>query len=455
MGYKRYKLALLFRITILFLALIGLAYALNNVDFTNELPLAIVIVLPLLFLVVFFTKILFNFTLKRFSEMDDFFESIRYRDFSRWFTVKSGPQDIRELHKGFNNVNETINEINAEKEAQHLYLQKILELVGTGIVAYNIKTGAILWINDAFKKILDIPTLKNTSFVKNRNEVLYDDIFRTNHINGKTISVTISKQKSKILIANSVFKINEEAFNLIVLQNIDDPLNRSESEAWKKLLSVMTHEIMNSIAPISSLAETLQSKIKDHINDPKAHELEVDDLETGIESIRNRSEGLLKFAKTYRSLNKITKLNLSQTTARELFQNLKILMLPSLENKNILLTFKEENADTQIKIDTYLIEQVLINLILNAIDAVKECENPHIILSVHKNLQGSTILRIEDNGKGIPKAFIDDVFVPFFSTKKNGSGIGLSLSKQIMLLHNGKIDIQSVEGKGTRISLVF
>lgn len=387
--------------------------------------------------------------------MDDFFESIKYRDFSRWFTVKSGSRDIRELHKGFNDVNKTIIEINSEKEAQHLYLEKILELVGTGIVAYNIETGKILWINEAFKKTLDIPTLKNISFVKNRNPALYDAIFKTNHINGKTTSVIINKVKTRILTANSVFKINEDSFNLIVLQNIDDPLNRSESEAWRKLLSVMTHEIMNSIAPISSLAETLQSQIQMHISDPEANELEVDDLDTGIESIKKRSEGLLKFAKTYRSLNKITKLNLSQILVRELFESIKILMDPSLKNKNIELVFKEDHLDLKIEIDTYLIEQVLINLILNAVHACQDRENPRIVLSAQKNLEGNSILNISDNGIGIPAEFIDDIFVPFFSTKKSGSGIGLSLSKQIMLLHNGKIEVHSIEGKGTEISLVF
>ena len=157
MGYSRYPIALLFRIIILFVALAGFAFALNNLDFKEELPLAIVVLLPILFLIIFITRNLLKFSMKRFTETDDFFESIKYRDFSRWFTEKSGPRDIRELHKGFNNVFKTITAINSEKEAQHLYLEKILELVGTGIVAYNIESGAILWINEAFKKALDRP----------------------------------------------------------------------------------------------------------------------------------------------------------------------------------------------------------------------------------------------------------------------------------------------------------
>ena len=455
MDYRRYKIALLFRIFILFISLTGFAFAVNNLNFKKELPFAIMVLLPILFLIIIVTRNLLKFTMERFAEMDDFFESIKYRDFSRWFTVKSGRYDIRKLHEGFNNVNKTIIDINAEKEAQHLYLQKILELVGTGIVAYNTETGNILWINDAFKKTLDIPSLKNISFVKKRKPELYRSIFKIDHINGKTISLIIAKAKTRVLIANSVFKIKEDNFNLIVLQNIDDPLNRSESEAWKKLLSVMTHEIMNSIAPISSLAETLRSQVQLHISDPQTNPLQISDLDTGIESIKKRSEGLLKFAKTYRTLNKITKLNRSQILVQKLFKSIETLMVPSLKVKNIELLFKNPHLDLRIEIDRHLIEQVLINLILNAVHACQNQEAPKIVVSTQKNLEGNSILSVSDNGTGIPAAFIDDIFVPFFSTKKSGSGVGLSLSKQIMLLHNGKIEVHSIEGKGTEISLIF
>ena len=439
----------------LFFALAVLAFALNNLDFKSNLPLAIITVLPTMVLIIFLVHNLYKFMIRRFIEMDDFFESVKYRDFSRWFSEKSGPEDIRKLHRGFNDVNSTIKNINTEKEAQHLYLQKILELVDTGIVAYNIETGVILWINDAFKEVLDIPSLKNIAFIKKRNPQLYTSIFTAKQLSGNTITIDIANNKTKILISNSNFKIKDDTFKLIVLKNIDDTLDQTESEAWKKLLSVMTHEIMNSIAPISSLAETLQSKVQLSIKNPKKHAMDVNDLEAGIESIKKRSEGLLKFAKTYRSLNKITKLNLGVVLVSDLFDTIEVLMRPSLENKHIALGFEIENPELKIEIDTYLIEQVLINLILNAVEACKECENPSIAISAQKDIDGHAIIKIKDNGKGIPDEIIDDVFIPFFSTKKNGSGIGLSLCQQIMFLHKGKIQINSIENTGTVIRLVF
>jgi len=455
MAYKKYKIALFFRVIVLFFSLTILAFILSKLDFRTKLSISLITILPILAFSIITFYNLYKFLIRRFDEMDDFFESVKYRDFSRWFTEKSGHQDIRELHKGFNEVNKTIKEINIEKEAQHLYLQKILELVGTGIIAYNLKTGKVLWVNESFKNNLGIPSLKNIDFVAKRKPELFHEIFEVNHAIGNTISIEVDEEKTKILISSSLFQIKEDSFKLIVLQNIEDTLSRTESEAWKKLLSVMTHEIMNSIAPISSLAETLQSKVQLSIKDPMENELEIHDLDAGIESIRKRSEGLLKFAKTYRSLNKITKLNLNHVLVSDLFENLINLMRPSLESKNILFDYKLDNPDLYIDLDTYLIEQVLINLLLNSVEACKNIPNAKIILSAQKNIKGKSIIKIRDNGKGIPDEILDDIFIPFFSTKKNGSGIGLSLCKQIILLHQGKIQIKSVMGLGTEISLVF
>jgi signal transduction histidine kinase len=217
----------------------------------------------------------------------------------------------------------------------------------------------------------------------------------------------------------------------------------------------MTHEIMNSIAPISSLAETLQDKIRLSIEDPIKNQVDTNDLYLGIESIRNRSEGLMKFANTYRGLNKITNLNLAKAPIHELFENISNLLQPSLKNKNIALQFKLDNPDLQIEMDSSLIEQVLINLILNAVEACKNVQSPLIKISAKKNIDGIATLIVSDNGLGIPNEIVDKIFIPFFSTKKNGSGIGLSLCQQIMFRHKGKIQINSIENGGTVIRLVF
>ena len=180
-----------------------------------------------------------------------------------------------------------------------------------------------------------------------------------------------------------------------------------------------------------------------------------DDLEVGIETIKRRSEGLLKFAETYRNLNKITAPNLRKMYVRDLFENLNQLMAPTLEQKNIELEIILKDPDLMLEADTNLVEQVLINLVVNAIEAVKDKKTPRIILSAYLAANFRTVIKVADNGTGMPEEVVEKIFIPFFSTKKSGSGIGLSLCKQIMMLHRGNIQVQSVEGEGTAFLLQF
>ena len=447
MIYKSYAIALLWRMLLLLVALGLLAYGLVT---KNVLYLSTGAILVLILFIY-----IYRFMSKRFVAMDDFFEAVKYRDFSRWFSEKHGTQDIRELHKGFNLINATIKSINNERQAQFVYLQKILEMVEVGIVAYNVETGEVLWTNDSFLNILDFPSFKNISFVASRQPHIYDELFETYHPNA-TATVIKSKQGAlKVLISDTVFEIEDNSFKLVVVQNIDDTLNQNESEAWKKLLSVMTHEIMNSIAPISSLAETLQHHVQNVQRNPKEHPLSLEDLNDGISSIQKRSEGLMKFAKTYRSLHKVTTVYRTATTAAVLFKNIKDLLGPTLADKEVAIRFVLDEQAINLEIDTYLIEQALINLILNAVDATAQTSQPLILVSATRSSKGSPIISIVDNGKGIPEEVQERIFIPFFTTKPTGSGIGLSLCKQIMTLHRGKILVESEVGSGTRIDLVF
>ncbi len=447
MNYRPYILRLFFRITLLVLAIFGLVHFIDN----GQNTYAVLAGLFMLYLV----ANTYGFVKRRFVAMDDFFEAVKYRDFSRWFPEDKGPKDIRFLYTGFNEINRTIKEINAQNQAQYVYLQKILEMVDIGIIAFNLESGDVLWTNDSFGEILDMPSFKNIRFVENRKPELFATVFETYHREPNSISVALQNDSIKILISDTVFTVDDNAFKLIVIQDIDDTLNKNESESWKKLLSVMTHEIMNSIAPISSLAETLQRNVQSAIDDPESEILELPDLHSGIKTIKTRSEGLLKFAKTYRSLNKVTQLNLQRVKVSDLLENIKLLMAPSIEAKNIKIEFDIQKSRLELDIDTHLIEQVLINLLLNAVDACKNQPEPQIKVTALQNSNRDVVLKVYDNGSGIPADILENIFVPFFTSKATGSGIGLSLCKQIMLLHKGRILVKSVEGEGTVFSLVF
>ncbi len=447
MNYKNYIVRLFFRILLLVAAILTLGYYI----YAKNHALIVLSIFVLLYLL----ANTYTFVKRRFVAMDDFFEAVKYRDFSRWFPEDRGPKDIRFLYTGFNEINRTIKEINSQNEAQYVYLQKILEMVDIGIISYNLETGDVLWSNDSFRDTLDFPSFKNIRFVEKRKPELFNTIFETYHREPNSISIAVQNEKIKILISDTIFQVNDDAFKLIVVQNIDDTLNKNESEAWKKLLSVMTHEIMNSIAPISSLADTLQRNVQLALEHPNEDHLDLEDVHAGLKTIKNRGEGLLKFAKTYRSLSKVTHLNLQKTMVSELFKNIQLLMEPSIKAKNIKVDFMINTPRLELSIDTHLIEQVLINLILNAIDACKNRPEAYIKIQASQTPNRTTMIKVYDNGAGIPQDIMESIFIPFFTSKATGSGIGLSLCKQIMLLHKGKILVNSKENEGTVFSLVF
>jgi signal transduction histidine kinase len=303
--------------------------------------------------------------------------------------------------------------------------------------------------------MLQLPYLKTIYSLGKRDEQLCSTIVSLKPGENEVATVHTERASFKVLLSATAFQTDGKVYKLIAFQNVNEALDETESKAWQKLLSVLTHEIMNSVAPISSLAETLKNRLQKSVpvlnNDSGA----VDDLEIGIETIKRRSEGLLKFAETYRNLNKITTLKLKKIYVRDVFENLLQLMQPTLEQKNIEVETILKDTDISLEVDTDLLEQVMINLVVNAIEAVKDRPEPRIILTAYIATNRKTVITVSDNGHGMAHELLDKIFIPFFSTKKSGSGIGLSLCKQIMMLHKGNIQVHSVEGKGTSFQLQF
>lgn len=397
----------------------------------------------------------FRFHREAQVELNQFVESIHYRDFSRNFDVKHAPADLQPLRKGFNEINSTFKVISKEKETQYQYLQKILELVDTGILSYKHEGGQVLWMNETLKRMLALPYLKTIHSLSKRDEELYKQVISLKPGETKIATAHAERKSFKVLLSATAFQTEGEKFKLIAFQNVDEALDETESKAWQKLLSVMTHEIMNSIAPISSLADTLKNRLEESVTDLDNNVGSVDDLKLGIDTIKRRSEGLLKFAETYRNLNKITTPNVSKIYVRDLFENLYSLMEPTLDQKNIEMEIVLKDTDLVLEADTSLIEQVLINLLVNSIEAVKDQPDPKIVLSAEISIHKKVIIKVSDNGPGMSSEVLDKIFIPFFTTKKSGSGIGLSLCKQIMMLHHGNIHAQSIEGQGTSFALQF
>ncbi len=447
MTFRNFEWRILIRVLLMFATLFAAALLLVKGQY-----IYLLIILPV---VVYLVVEMFRFQRKIKEELDQFVDSIHYRDFSRHFDVKHAPAEVQPLRKGFNEINTTLKVMSKEKETQYQYVQKILELVDTGILSYMESTGEVIWMNESLKKMLQLPYLKTIYSLSKRDPELYDEVITLRPGESKVATAHQERNSFRVLLSATAFQTDGNMFKLIAFQNVSEALDETESKAWQKLLSVLTHEIMNSVAPISSLAETLKHRLQQSAAMLSNESGSVDDLELGIETIKRRSDGLLKFAETYRNLNKITRLNLKRVYVRDIFENLTQLMQPTLEQKHIELETILKDTDISLEVDTDLLEQVLINLVLNAIEAVKEKPEPRITLSAYTSGNHKTIIKVADNGYGIPADLMDKIFIPFFSTRKNGSGIGLSLCKQIMLLHKGNIHVQSVEREGTAFLLLF
>lgn len=448
MIFNRYEWRIAFRILLLF-GLLWLCAWLVVRHYWLYLSVTGIVVLSLLYN-------LYKLHMKTLKEIEQFVESIQYRDFSRQFEVQHAPKELQSLRRSFNQVSNTFKAVSREKETQYQYLQKILELVDSGIVSFETESGEVVWMNEAFKKQLGIPYLKTIHSLEKRDAHLYEELLNLKNGESKVITILKDKSSFKALVSTAAFQTDGKGYRLAAFQNVNEALDENESKAWQRLLSVMTHEIMNSVAPISSLADTLKTRITQIRGEAQNVEVSgFEDLEIGISTIKRRSEGLLKFAETYRSLNKITRLNVSRVFISELFENLLQLMQPTLVQKNIEMEVILKDPLLTVEADVSLVEQVLINLVVNAMEAVKEKEDARITLSGGVSNNNRAVMKVADNGTGMPAEVVDKIFIPFFSTKKTGSGIGLSLCKQIMMLHKGNIQVQSVEGEGTVFSLQF
>ena len=383
----------------------------------------------------------------------DFMLALRYRDFTREYPVQSGPAALRPLHAAFNQVNATFRELLAAQEGQFHYMQTILALLDTGIVSYD-AAGDVGWVNEAFKQTLHLPYLKNIRALQSRQPGLYEAIRRVVPGRPEVVKLTVGGQALQLLVSATQFRLQDEAFTLLAFKNVSQALADTETAAWQQLLRVMTHEIMNSVAPIASLADSLGRHVQ-HAQQQAATEELLDDVGTGIRIIRQRSEGLLRFAQAYRNFSTLATPQRTTLYVQELLQATRQLLAEQLEAQGIAVTLSVRPAHLTLHADGHLLEQVLINLLLNAAQAVPQIPNPRISLRAWTDEQQRVVIEVQDNGSGIPADVRDSIFIPFFTTRPNGSGIGLSLAKQIVELHQGSIQVRSAEGTGSTFQLWF
>ena len=392
--------------------------------------------------------------------LTNFLESLRYSDFSRTFEIKGLGYSFDRLTESFSVVINDFRKVREEREQNYFYLETVVEHIGFGLISYR-EDGVVELINNSTKKLFRISSLKNLRELESFSPELVNKLMTIS--NGESVMVKIQKQDTNLQLAifATEFKVADRLIRMATIKDIQTELEENEMESWQKLIRVLTHEIMNSITPIASITQTLNYMIKDarstYTNSFQDEgELEtINEIELAIETIHKRSIGLLHFVESYRDLTRIPTPRFTIFPVRTLFDNLKGLMKEEIQRHNIEYITSITPENLELSADEQLIEQVLINLLKNSIQALEDTENPVIELKAMTNLNGKIIIQMIDNGQGILPEVLDKIFVPFFTTKPKGSGIGLSLSRQILRLHRGSLTAHSEPDVQTVFTLKF
>ncbi len=436
---KRYKVNIIVRVLLIVCNTLLFSF------FANHYLITI-----LIFILIYQSVSLINYITKFNNEILRFFVSINFSDFSQSFTPKNLGSPFDELSNEFNKVFDSFRYTRNEKEESLRYLQTVVQHIKTGLIIYDI-SGDVILFNNAAKKMLSFTVLSNISLLQENYPVLFEKLNNIKHGERTLVKLKIKYDVLPIALSAAHFRKNDKLYRIVSLFNIKNELEEKELESWQNLIRVLTHEIMNSATPISSLAKSLD----DLLVNPNMDQESFEDLKYGLKTIQRRSAGLVQFLNNYRSLTKVPLPDFSIVSANTLIQNVVLLMKPQIDLNNIELSVIVEPITMELTVDQKLIEQVLINLLLNAIYAVKDIPNKKINIRTYYTEMGRAAIEVQDNGIGILEEVQDKIFIPFFTTKQEGSGIGLSLSRQIMNSHNGTIYVNSMPDKGSTFILIF
>lgn len=390
-------------------------------------------------------------------ELARLFNAVRHNDFSVTFQQGISGSSFRELDAGMNEIIKAYKTVKIQREAQFHLLQALLSHIHVGIIVLADEDEIILF-NPTAETLIGIKGTRNWRLVRQSNPAFAGVVDDLGENSRKLVELKAGEQSHMVSLDVRTIQLMEKPHKLITFQDINSEIEQKEIEAWHKLIRILTHEIMNSVTPIASLTETMQGMLTSpggaQIQAGDISEETIGDIRFSLETIQKRSEGLLKFVDTYRKLTRVPKPVLEPVNLSELLASVERLMHESLSRNGISMSVEIDPNVIPVRVDRILIEQVLINLITNSIHALEGRPSPAVVMYAYTT-GGSLTIEVRDNGKGIPQKELNEIFIPFFSTKKDGSGIGLSLSRQIVSLHGGTIKVSSHEGKGTSFYLTF
>jgi nitrogen fixation/metabolism regulation signal transduction histidine kinase len=390
------------------------------------------------------------------QNLEQFLLALRNQDPSLVFPVKGSDPFFRKIHVLYNELISSFRLVRKEHQQEHQFFMHVINQIGIALTAFDQK-GQVHLVNQAFLELFNLNALRKLSHLHTIQHDLPDRICAMKAGDKSLMTVIVNGVAMQLMVMTSAFRMNREQITLASFQDISHEMDQAEVETWQKLIRVLTHEIMNAISPLRLLASGLLKIIEEESKTGKKIILKGERLEnirSGLESIRNRSAGLNDFVTSYRSLTRLPKPEMRMCPVSGLFKEVGDLFDQKLHKHRIQLETNIEPEDLHLMANEQLIIQVLVNLVKNAMDAVAIQKKGHILLKAYIGLSGR-VIEVHDNGPGIPAGLMDSIFTPFFTTREDGTGIGLSLAKQIMYVHQGSIHAHSEPGKGAIFKLLF
>lgn len=427
---------------------LGAAFFLLKKEYLSGGILSAIFVLQLIFLIRFInaTNIAIAY----------FFQAIKNEDFTLRFPKETKLRSLNELNRSLNLLNEVVQEMYLKNEAKEKYYQEIIKQADIGILTIN-KAGHIFFANPTMERLLNHSPLNHIKQLNRVDENLYKLFSKLKPFDRKLIEMTTEREQRQLAIKSTGVVLNGEELLLVVAQDIDKELDEKETESWVRLIRVLTHEIMNTITPITSISDAIAnyfSKNGEMVALSELEESHVKNTVKGLEVIKNQGSSLMDFVQSYRSLLSVPAPDRELVVGTDLLNKIEVLMSSGGKWTGVDFSVQCHPKDLEFFLDEKQISQVLINLCKNALQAVEDTKDGKVQL-----IAGSTtetkFIEVRDNGPGIPAELMEEIFVPFFTTKNEGTGIGLSLSKRVMQLHGGSLKVHSIPDKETVFRLTF
>jgi len=448
MVYKRFTLQVLIRVLLLLAVLTLLAFI-----FPDKRLLFVQVILLLLVAGQIYELIHFVTLTNR--ELSKLLLAIKHHDFSIHFPKSKLNRSFEGLYEAFRQIIKAYQEVKVEREAQFQYMRMIVRHIDFGIIAFDDK-GEVVLMNNHACSMLQINHVKYWRILQQRLPAFAQTVETMPAEESLIYTLGMHQENLRLLLRKSEVTLLGVNYYILTFKNIRSEIEQTEAVAWHKLIRVLTHEIMNTVTPIASLTETMLMLVEHDGKPVGAANLtdeHVDDMRQSLRMINERSQGIMHFVADYRKLTRLPKPKPQLIDDAELLNGMAALMGPELQRNNIKLHLTTlEN--TNLLADRNLVEQVLINIVTNAMQAVADQPHPTIQLAAVLD-HGSLCLSVTDNGPGIADDKLEKIFIPFYTTKQQGSGIGLSLSRQIMALHKGELLLRTKQGHGATFVLRF